>query len=334
MASLTAHLRRPDDHGRLGFHPECPVCRGERLAGREPNDAVVGGRTKALVAAGVLALSTASPGVVRAAEPDQEQEGVTAPDQTEADAPSSEMDLDPGGESTDLPLEVPQAPEIEASSDPYEDEGALEPEAAADDELPIADGNADASAPSVDPQQTPPAMEAPAAPSPAPEATSPPPAPETAATPAQPYPDAAAESHARERETARASRARNQAAATSDAKQAAHTPSRATQQGSTSPSVASYEATAASSRATAAEPSTGQPEEATASRSRTAQRSDRFHVVRPNESLWSIASDLLGDDASAARIAREVNRLWELNSERVGTGNPDLVMIGTRLTLR
>ena len=35
-----------------------------------------------------------------------------------------------------------------------------------------------------------------------------------------------------------------------------------------------------------------------------------------------------------AAIAREVNRLWELNRERIGTGDPDLVMVGTRLMLR
>jgi Tfp pilus assembly protein FimV len=60
----------------------------------------------------------------------------------------------------------------------------------------------------------------------------------------------------------------------------------------------------------------------------------RIHVVRPNESLWSIARDLLGENASTARIAREVNRLWELNSTRIGTGDPDLLMAGTRLRVR
>ena len=56
--------------------------------------------------------------------------------------------------------------------------------------------------------------------------------------------------------------------------------------------------------------------------------------MQPGESLWAIASDLLGRDAGAARIAREVHRLWELNKERIATGDPDLVMIGTRLLLR
>ena len=62
--------------------------------------------------------------------------------------------------------------------------------------------------------------------------------------------------------------------------------------------------------------------------------SDRFHVVRPGESLWSIADALLGRHASVARIAREVNRLWELNSDRIGTGDPDLLRVGTKLALR
>jgi len=69
-------------------------------------------------------------------------------------------------------------------------------------------------------------------------------------------------------------------------------------------------------------------------RSGIAQRGDKIHVVRRDESLWSIADDRLGGDASAARIAREVNRLWELNSTRISTGDPDLLMVGTRLTLR
>ena len=43
---------------------------------------------------------------------------------------------------------------------------------------------------------------------------------------------------------------------------------------------------------------------------------------------------MLGDDASVAKIAREVNRLWELNSDRIGTGDPDLLMVGTKLVLR
>ena len=61
---------------------------------------------------------------------------------------------------------------------------------------------------------------------------------------------------------------------------------------------------------------------------------DRVHIVRRGESLWSIASDLLGDGASVARVAGEVNRLWKLNEDRIGSGRPDLLYTGTRLRLR
>jgi Tfp pilus assembly protein FimV len=70
------------------------------------------------------------------------------------------------------------------------------------------------------------------------------------------------------------------------------------------------------------------------SESRATTSPGKVHVVQPGESLWAIASDLLGGNASPARIAREVHRLWQLNQDRIGTGNPDLVMAGTRLVLR
>jgi nucleoid-associated protein YgaU len=58
------------------------------------------------------------------------------------------------------------------------------------------------------------------------------------------------------------------------------------------------------------------------------------YVVQPGDSLWSIAKRLVGREASAGRIAREVNRLWSLNRSRIATGDPDLLMVGTRLELR
>lgn len=58
------------------------------------------------------------------------------------------------------------------------------------------------------------------------------------------------------------------------------------------------------------------------------------HVVRPGESLWSIASARLGDGATPAQIAREVQRLWALNAAAIGTGDPDLIGVGVELRLR
>jgi Tfp pilus assembly protein FimV len=65
-----------------------------------------------------------------------------------------------------------------------------------------------------------------------------------------------------------------------------------------------------------------------------AKSGDRTHAVLPGESLWTIATDLLGSDATTARVAREVHRLWQLNRDRIGTGDANLLMVGTRLELR
>jgi Tfp pilus assembly protein FimV len=63
-------------------------------------------------------------------------------------------------------------------------------------------------------------------------------------------------------------------------------------------------------------------------------RGRRFHVVRRGESLWSIASALLEPGASASSIAHQVRRLWRLNEDRIGTGDPSLLRIGVKLRLR
>jgi Tfp pilus assembly protein FimV len=60
----------------------------------------------------------------------------------------------------------------------------------------------------------------------------------------------------------------------------------------------------------------------------------RLHTVRPGESLWSIATALLPPGAGNAEIAAEVQRLWQLNADRIGTGDPNLILVGTVLRLR
>lgn len=69
-------------------------------------------------------------------------------------------------------------------------------------------------------------------------------------------------------------------------------------------------------------------------RGRSSQSSRATYRVRPGDSLWSIAEAQLGPRATDAQVARTVDRLWALNGERVGTGDPDLVMPGTVLRLR
>jgi nucleoid-associated protein YgaU len=81
--------------------------------------------------------------------------------------------------------------------------------------------------------------------------------------------------------------------------------------------------------------------DATASRSdRTARRAEREEAeqpatyrVRPGDSLWRIAGRHLGSDATVTATAQEVTRLWELNRQRIGTGNPDLIFPGQTLRM-
>src|ERR671918_1523797 len=108
MGSLTAHLLEAGDHGRLRFHPSCPVCRRERLYGTLSSEPVVPRRAQALLASGVLALSASAPAVSVAQEADRQFEGVAAPEEPggpELDDPA----FDPGGD-TALSFDTAPAP--------------------------------------------------------------------------------------------------------------------------------------------------------------------------------------------------------------------------------
>lgn len=58
------------------------------------------------------------------------------------------------------------------------------------------------------------------------------------------------------------------------------------------------------------------------------------YVVRSGDCLWHIAAALLPGGASDAEIADEVARLWALNEDSIGTGDPSLIYAGTTLRLR
>jgi nucleoid-associated protein YgaU len=258
-----------------------------------------------------------APAVAVAQEPDQVSEGTIAPEQAGGD-PALDPDFDPGGESDDLPFDAPDAPESEPAHDPeLGDPGRLEQEPTTDVEGPVADAGdgaeqPEAVTPSPVPTVTP--TPSPALPEPdAPEASPPPAATvdEQATAPAEPRNEEKAE-----REPSRRDHDREEQ------------PAQPAAPGTVAP-VQSGAPTASSEPA----PVVAAPVAAVATRG-SAQPGDRVHVVRAGESLWSIARDLLGSDASPARIAREVNRLWELNSTRIATGDPDLLMVGTKLRLR
>ncbi len=319
MASLTAHLRRPSDHGRLPFHPECPLCCSERLSGPLPADAVVGRRTQALLAAGVLALSTATPTAVLAAEPDQEQEGAVAPDQAPTQVAPSAPVYDPGGDSTDVPFDTAAAPDS-AEQDPSAN--ALEQDTAASEGTVVADSGDGSGSPAPDEQPASPAQDLPSAPpaaEPIQQASEP--APEVPRADRQATAPPVVTQDWRQRDDeARTSKPRRNDSARTHPAPASSPPQTAPAGGVPAPSAPSTALVAH------AESSSGA--------AKAAHRGDEVHVVARGESLWSIAGDLLGDGASVAAIAREVNRLWQLNTNRIGTGDPSLLMVGTRLALR
>lgn len=321
MQSLTAHLIAQGDHGRLPFHPDCPVCRRDRLAGFLPAEPVVSRRAQAAIAAGVLAVSSGAPTMAVAVEPDQQQEGTATPEDTPGNAAQG-PDFDPGGESTDLAEEAPPVPEIQAPADPDDEAaGPLEQEPTTDTSQPLND-NPD-SVPT-DGESQPPAPPQPAEPTPTPpsEDPAPPaadPAPTSTPTPTA-EPDAApAEDGRRARSERRTTR-----------RQPRHT-----QAGELLRTVVPRPVAPAPAPARPTTPTPARPPQAVqAADSENAGVDVQSHVVREGESLWSIAGDLLGSSASAAEIAREVDRLWRLNAERIATGEPDLIMPGTRLQIR
>jgi hypothetical protein len=311
MHLLRAHLREPEDHGRLTFNADCPICRRERLVGVLPLAPIVSRRTQALIASGVLAFSAAAPSAALAAEPDQEQEGSVAPDQVAPGDPADSPDSDPGGTSTDLPFEDQSGP-AQPSPDPAGDEaGPLEAEPDTDQSAPIIDAGDEAAGPTSQEQVA--ALG---------QSDLPPQPSEPTATPSEPALNV----------TAPQSPAAAPSPPLRNRRAQARKPSPRTvvprkhELNKPSPLTAS-----AGTAAVTAQPAPTPPVRAVTDR---VHPGDRSHVVETGESLWSIADDLLGGDASPARIAREVHKLWELNKKRIGTGDPDLLMVGTRLRLR
>ena len=332
--SLSAHLRAPEDHARLPFHPDCPVCRSERLTGVLPPAGVVSLRTQAVLAAGVLAFSAAAPAAALAAEPDQEQQGAAAPGQSGERRYRGQPRLRPrrrvhrlaAGRSTGAAARGavrrrrrrcrparPGAGKRRRRSGGRRGRRSRRTERAATRRARDSPGPPSAG----DPEQPAPPT------SPGPTADAPPAATRCAglaaherrfATPGARAPsghDAGGEEGARPSPSAGA-RLCPQCLRRRPRERAALGHRR-----SDRPSTADVQ----------------RRRGGRGSRRCRAGRRARTSLAR-GESLWSIARDMLGGTASTAQIAREVNRLWELNKDRIGTGDRNLLMVGTRLRLR
>ena len=321
MSSLSVHLRRTEDHSALPFHPSCPVCRRDRLSGSLGGDDLVSRRTQAALAVGVLAFSAVGAPAAVAAGPDTEVDG--SAEVVESGA-SDSIDL---GEATvpltDAGAAAPEDDAVEVLETGADDVSAVEPliEAAGEAAEPVADPpepDADTAEEVVEPEPEPVALAAP--PVEVPVAT---PAPESGGS-VGPRVDRAAET---EREPPRVE-PRRESVQRSVVVEPVGAPAGTDDSGAVAP----VEPVGTATRApvairVVAGTSSG-------ARGGKAAAGDRVHVVQRGESLWSIAADVLGERAGMGRIAREVNRLWALNEDRIASGDPDLLYAGTRLRLR
>jgi LysM repeat protein len=343
VSSLSNHLREAESHGRLPFHPSCPVCRGERLRGSLVGDAILGQRARAGLLAATLALSSlglpvsalaqsdpASPPAAPA--PDGNLDRVDSDDATQPDNPAAEDDAPIGGENLiepdpdDLREEPDATPLSELPPEQPGEEIDVAPEPEAQPETapaPVAPAVPVTPAPQPTPAPTPPLPVPPVQP------TTPPPAGELVERPEGESAGGktrrvliGVESNpptVRERsQTSLGPAEPNLPAAPADEP--------------TPPLAATRVQAAEPSPATSAGAATVPVSQPTSARPREIHGDT--YTVRPGDSLWSIARRLLGNGASPAEVAREVNRLWELNRERIATGDPDLLMVGTKLRLR
>ena len=328
MQSLTAHFREVESHDRLPFHPSCPICRQTRSSGTIPAGGIVSPRAQAVLAAGLLALPAVAPAASAfAAEPDQQQEGTAPVAESPPSDPAANPDFDPGGDTTDLPEAVAAPPQTQAPADVGDDDGGpVEETPAINPDEPVVDPGDGSGAPLT---QQPAAPQGPKPPDTSVTAPTPTPTPTPPETPsgAAPMPTVTPD--------APATATTPPAAEAPHAGQGAERSSRRKRARPERPATGEHRA--ARIVAVAAAPPTSTTVVAaavTAVRGDRAKRGDGTHVVLAGESLWAIASDLLGPEASPAAVAREVHRLWQLNRDRIGTGDPDLLMTGTKLFLR
>lgn len=318
MRSPTPHL--PSSDTNLEDQNLYPRCHANRPGGSAAS------RARGLLAAGLLAVTAAAPAAIAAAaEPDSERDGSAAAHGGAAD-PAVSPNYDPGGNAAQLP-DVAPAPDADQPPEPDgDDQGApVDQPANTDVDDPVVDsGDGEASSQRDAPGQTtntaggsavtgpppPPAVDAGGAQ----PVVSGPPVPADVPAIQSPVPGAVVgASHTLTvrqrpaRQPVRRRSARPAGIATSTA-------------GGGSVTVPRQVATTAP--APQRDPG------------RRARRGDRMHIVLAGESLWAIASDLLGRDATDAQVAREVQRLWRLNGARIATGDPDLLYAGTKLVLR
>jgi LysM domain len=276
-----------------------------------------------------LALAAVIPATSIAAEPDRSQEGGVSPELGQ-DVETDSLSFDPGGD-TDLPFDT--GPQSELSPDTSPDAAPLESEPTDDPDgrlAPLAAPEAPVPGVVEDAPVRPVEGVQPGAP-PAPGFSIEPP-PSTAAPEAAPAP-------LPEPQPLPAEPGSGPKAAVGQRRLTAVVP--ADPRPVSTPAAGPGETAPVASDSSEVVTAEYQPADSQAAddagvprRTSAADRGERVHVVRPGESLWTIAQGLLGPDASATSIAAEVARLWELNRELIPSGDPDLIVVGQDLRLR
>jgi hypothetical protein len=313
----TRRQSKSKDHGRLRFDPGLAICRKQLLLGVFSPRLTWSTRVRVVLATSVLALSSGASTTSVASEPDDQHEGVVVPGPGDPSPGEPTQSADP---DTPLPYEVEPVPS-DPLADPLDDRSGdsapleTEPPDDPDAGLLLTDpGAPDTGALSVPPVE-------PVAPT-----TSVPPA-EPPAVVDVPPPTSVVAPPASDPTRRRPNR---------------HQKDQSKRKGN-GPATRRQVQPPATSPPGVPTPALGAPTSAAETVGRTTQAVEapppppgipRFHVVKPGESLWSIGAELLGPEASAGATALEVRRLWQLNGDRIGTGDPDLLPVGVKLRLR
>jgi nucleoid-associated protein YgaU len=336
MSSLQAHLEQHELLvGALAFRRDCPICRAERVHGHLPSATLVPPRACAAVTAAVLATSAVAPGIAAATD----GQGVAAP-APESPPPPQVSEVGVGG-GTVAPATGGSHDHDEPSADAARpsDRGAPPEQRAPEPDSGAPDGDAPGDpSPTADPEPggpNSPDNEAPVEPSPSP-------------------PPVHDEAPATEPDTSGHGTPEPSATPTPAASETAPAPSPPDAGERTARERSSSEPTStpsAGTRRSAGSDRPGRPEDGRSSSRRGTRRVERnpvratrttdvvdaapgestSYTVRPGDSLWRIAERHLGPRATTTATAQEVARLWEINHQRIGTGNPDLIFPGQTL---
>ncbi len=266
-----------------------------------------------------VALVVTPVGVAVAQEADQGREGVAAPEPTTPPDSTADPDFDPGGDTT-LPFDLgaPAGGGDDDSGDgaPIDVEPVTDPDALAvslDDPAALApnalDGGTDTPAPPAEPVPPTPLSAPVVAPSPT-----------TTTAPQSNADQQTGDRRAAARAERRSARKRQR--------------DRARQRSSVRMPVPAPEASVPAPVALAPVATTAAEPVQAASPSRDRVRPGRStYTVQPDDSLWKIASALVGAGATNAEIVAASNRIYQLNRDRVGA-DPDVLAVGTVLRLR